>query len=113
MADLEIKSVLSSPDATKGLKLFFALHKGADGWMSQKQFDTFYWPSLKKVMDACINEGFILTLFVEGSYNSRLERFLELPKGSLHLWFDQTDIFRAKEMLGDRFSIEGNVPSSC
>ena len=112
MADLEIKSVLSSPDAPKGLKLFFALHKGADGWMSQKQFDTFYWPSLKKVMDACINEGFLLTLFVEGSYNSRLERFLEFPKGSLHLWFDQTDIFRAKKMLGDRFCIEGNIPSS-
>jgi uroporphyrinogen-III decarboxylase len=112
MADLEIESVLNSPDVVSGVKLFFALHKGADGWMSQKQFDTFYWPSLKKVMNACIDEGFLLTLFVEGSYNSRLENFLDFPQGSLHLWFDQTDIVRAKKILGDRFCIEGNIPSS-
>ena len=63
-------------------------------------------------MEACINEGFHPTLFVEGSYDSRLETFLQLPKGSIHLWFDQTDIVRAKKILGDRFSIEGNIPSS-
>jgi uroporphyrinogen-III decarboxylase len=112
MADLEIESVLNSPDAVNGFKLFFALHKGADGWMSQKQFETFYWPSLKKVMNACINEGFLLNLFVEGSFNTRLESFLDFPKGSLHLWFDQTDIFRAKKILGQKFCIEGNIPSS-
>jgi uroporphyrinogen-III decarboxylase len=61
---------------------------------------------------ACINEGLHPTLFVEGAYNTRLECFLELPKGSVHLWFDQTDIFRAKKLLGDRCSIQGNVPSS-
>jgi hypothetical protein len=112
MADLEVESVLNSPDAVDGLKIFLALHKGADGWMSQNQFETFYWPSLKKVMDACINEGFVLNLFVEGSYNTRLEYFLDFPRGSLHLWFDQTDIFRAKKVLGGLFCIEGNVPSS-
>ncbi len=112
MAELEIESVLNSPEAAGGVKLFFALHKGADGWMSQKQFNTFYWPSLKRVMRACINEGFHLTLFVEGSYNTRLENFLEFPEGSIHLWFDQTDIARAKKLLGAKFSIEGNIPSS-
>jgi hypothetical protein len=112
VADLEIESVRTSADLPEGLKMFFALHKGADGWMSQKQFDTFYWPFLKKVLMACINEGLQPTLFVEGAYNTRLECFLEMPKGSLHLLFDQTDIFRAKQLLGDRFSIEGNVPSS-
>ena len=112
MADLEIESVLSSPDMANCVKMFFALHKGADGWMSQKQFDTFYWPFLKKVLMACINEGLHPTLFVEGGYNTRLECFLELPKGSVHLWFDQTDIFRAKKILGDRCSIQGNIPSS-
>lgn len=112
MADLEIESVLTSADFEGCVKMFYALHKGADGWMSQKQFTTFYWPFLKKVLMACINEGLHPTLFVEGSFNTRLEYLTELPKGSLHLWFDQTDIFRAKKILGDRFSIEGNVPSS-
>ena len=112
MAELEIESVLNAADDANNIKIFFALHKGADGWMSQKQFDTFYWPPLKKVMNACIDEGFLLNLFVEGAYNSRLEYFLDFPKGSLHLWFDQTDIFKAKNTLGEKFCIEGNIPSS-
>ena len=80
--------------------------------MSQKQFNTFYWPFLKKVMDAFIKEGFLLTLFVEGSYNSRLDFIGDFPKGSVHWLFDKTDIFRAKKVLGSEFCIEGNVPSS-
>jgi hypothetical protein len=112
MTELEIDSFLNSSDLLNGVTTFFALHKGADGWMSQKQFSTFYWPFLKRVLMACINEGIHPTLFVEGAYNSRLEYFKEFPKGSLHLWFDQTDIFNAKRVIGDRLSIEGNVPSS-
>jgi hypothetical protein len=34
--------------------------------MSQKQFETFYFPTLKKVIDALINEGLICILFAEG-----------------------------------------------
>ena len=30
--------------------VFIPLHKGADGFMSNEQFEKFYWPSLKKVM---------------------------------------------------------------
>jgi uroporphyrinogen-III decarboxylase len=111
-ADLAIDSVLNSPAMARGMRVFFPLHKGADGWMSQKQFDTFYWPFLKKVMDAFINEGFKIALFAEGSYNSRLESVGDFPHGSVHWWFDQTDIVKAKKILGSEFSIEGNVPSS-
>ena len=90
----------------------FPLHKGADGWMSEKQFDTFYWPSLKKVMDALIKEGIICMLFAEGGYNTRLETVKDFPKGTVVWWFDQTDMVKAKKILGDKFCIQGNVPSS-
>jgi uroporphyrinogen-III decarboxylase len=90
----------------------FPLHKGADGWMSQKQFETFYWPQLKKVMNTLIDEGLIVTLFAEGSYNTRLDSVNEFPKGTVHWWFDQTDIVRATKVLGAKCSIQGNVPSS-
>ncbi len=80
--------------------------------MSQKQFETFYWPSLKKVMDAFIDEGLIQSLFAEGSFNTRLEYVNEFPRGSLTWQFDQTDMFRAKQILGDKCSIQGNVPAS-
>jgi Uroporphyrinogen decarboxylase (URO-D) len=112
IADLTIASVLKSPVASRIFMVTYPLHKGADGWMSQKQFDTFYWPSLKKVMDAFIKEGLIQMLFAEGSFNSRLESVNVFPKGSVTWLFDQTDMFRAKQILGDKCCIQGNVPTS-
>ncbi|MBN1189452.1 MAG: hypothetical protein JXA46_06860 [Dehalococcoidales bacterium] len=112
IADLTIKTVLRSPGITRSIMVMYPLHKGADGWMSQKQFETFYWPSMKKVMDAFINEGLIQYLFAEGAYNTRLESVNEFPKGFVTWLFDQTDMFKAKKILGDKCCIQGNVPSS-
>jgi hypothetical protein len=107
-----IHSILHSPGISRALTVIFPLHKGADGWMSAKQYETIYWPSLKKVMDALINEGLICLMFAEGSYDSRLETVNDFPKGTVTWWFDQTDMARAKKILGDRCCIQGNVPSS-
>jgi uroporphyrinogen-III decarboxylase len=112
IADLTISSIIKSPANSRIFMVTYPLHKGADGWMSEKQFDTFYWPSLKKVMNALIQEGLIQSMFAEGAYNSRLESINEFPKGTVSWLFDQTDIFKAKKILGDKCSIQGNVPSS-
>jgi hypothetical protein len=112
VTDLTINTVLSSPNISRGMRVWFPLHKGADGWMSRKQFETFYWSSLKRVMDAFIKEGLQIVLFAEGSYNTRLESVTDFPRGSVHWQFDQTDMLKAKKVLGSKFSIEGNVPTS-
>ena len=112
VADIQIANILNNPNIANMTMVTYPLHKGADGWMSQKQFDTFYWPSMKKCMDAFIEEGLIQSLFAEGSYNTRLEYVTDFPKGTVHWYFDQTDMKRAKEILGKNFSIQGNVPTS-
>jgi hypothetical protein len=112
MTELTIHSILHNPAIYRALTVIFPLHKGADGWMSEKQFNTFYWPSLKRVMDALINEGIICLMFAEGGYNTRLETVTDFPKGSVVWWFDQTDMVKAKKVLGGKFCIQGNVPSS-
>jgi hypothetical protein len=86
------------------------LHKGADGWMSDEQFNTFYWPTLRRVVMGLIEEGIVPRLFAEGGYNSRLEVIRDLPKGKTIWHFDYTDMARAKEVLGDVACIMGNVP---
>jgi uroporphyrinogen-III decarboxylase len=92
--------------------VFIPLHKGADGFISNKQFEEFYWPTLKKVIMGLINEGCFPFLYAEGSYNSRLEIISkDLPKGKTLWGFDQTDMKRAKEILGNVAAICGNVPS--
>jgi hypothetical protein len=88
------------------------LHKGADGFMSDEQYKTFYWPTFRKLMLGLIEEGCIPLPFAEGSYNSRLEIIRDLPKGKVVWMFDKTDMARAKEILGDRACIYGNVPGA-
>jgi len=112
IADITINSVLTSSNISEIVMVFYILHKGADGWMSQKQFETFYWPYLKKVMNAFISEGLIQSLFAEGSFNTRLESVNEFPRGAVSWYFDRTDMSRAKRLLGDRCCLRGNVPSS-
>ena len=113
LTPLIIHSILNNPRIANCLTVMFPLHKGADGWMSARQYETLYWPSLKGVMDALIQEGIICVMFAEGSYDSRLETVKsDFPKGSVSWLFDQTDMAKAKEVLGDTCCIQGNVPSS-
>ena len=91
--------------------VFIPLHKGADGFMSDAQFKKFYWPSLKAVILGLAAEGCVPFCFCEGSYNTRLEYLKELPRTSCMWIFDRTDMAKAKEAIGDKICIGGNVPS--
>jgi hypothetical protein len=91
--------------------VFMPLHKGADGFMSDHQFKTYYWPTLKAVILGLVEEGCVPYLFCEGSFNTRLDYLKELPKGSCFWIFDRTDMAKAKETIGDTLCIGGNVPA--
>ena len=104
-----VKAGVAAGKANNHSLIFIPLHKGADGFMSDKQFRTFYWPTLKKVIVGLVNEGLVPLLFAEGGYNSRLEVISDLPKGAAVWWFDQTDMVRAKETVGKVTCIAGNV----
>ncbi len=95
--------------------VFMPLHRGADGFMSNDQFEEFYWPGLTSVMEGFIKHNLIPGLFLEGGYNERLEylaEFAQKHKGKVLYWFDKTNMAKAKEMLGDYACIKGNVPGS-
>ena len=87
-----------------------ALHRGSDGFMSIKDFERFYWPTLKKAILKTIELGCITAPFWEGIWDQRLEYLLDLPKGKFIFWCENTDIFRAKEILGDHCCIQGGMP---
>ncbi|MBW2410174.1 MAG: uroporphyrinogen decarboxylase [Deltaproteobacteria bacterium] len=89
---------------------FIPLHKGADGFMSDEMFRTFYWPTLRKLIIGLVNEGMVPQLFAEGSYNERLEVISDVPRGKVVWWFDRTDMKRAKETVGQVACVAGNMP---
>jgi uroporphyrinogen-III decarboxylase len=103
---------LPPPTGNGYTRIFMTNTRGSDDFLSMKQFQTFYWPTFKKLVKTLIERGVTPCIFFEGNFTSRLEYLLEFPKGKLLARFDTTDIFRAKEILKDHVCIEGNVPSS-
>ncbi len=107
-----LEKPLAKPNEYGNLRIFMTNTRGSDDFMSMKQFETFYWPTFKKLVLTLIGRGATPCIFFEGNFTSRLERLLEFPKGKILVRLDTTDIFKAKEILKDHFCIEGNVPSS-
>lgn len=88
------------------------LHRGADGFMSTKQFDKFYWPQLKALLLRLIEGGVTPSVFYEGVYDQRLQYLRELPRGKTIGRFDRSDMFKVKEVVGDVLCIQGGFPVS-
>jgi hypothetical protein len=59
-----------------------------------------------------IEGGVTPNLFYEGSYDERLRYLRELPKGKTIGRFDRSDLFKVKEVLGDRICIMAGFPVS-
>ncbi|MFH1647980.1 MAG: uroporphyrinogen decarboxylase family protein [Chloroflexota bacterium] len=107
-----VESAVASSGASASPLVFIPLHKGDDTFMSGKQFEKFYWPTLRKVLLGLIDEGLVPMLFAEGRYNHRLEQVTDLPRASVLWHFDQTDMAEAKRLLGGSQCIAGNIPTS-
>lgn len=88
------------------------LHKGDDMFMSDRQFEEFYWPTLRATFMAMIEEGIVPMPFAEGRYTLRLKQIKDTPPSGVAWYFDQTDMALAKETLKGICCIAGNLPSS-
>jgi uroporphyrinogen-III decarboxylase len=87
--------------------------KGADPFMSEEQFEEFYWPSLRALIEALIEKGLLVYVFTQGCNDERLKYFAAFPPGNLVIHLESTtDIFKAKKVLAGKQCIDGNVPNS-
>lgn len=108
---IEIKAGLAAKN--NGVpRVFMPLHKCIDTFMSPEQFNTFYWPTLRRVIMALIDEGLNPMVFWEGDCTTRLETIKDIPAGKAVYWFEKTDMLKAKEVLGEITCLRGNVPLS-
>jgi len=90
--------------------VFIAIHGAVEGFMSVEQYKRFYWPGLRELMVQLIEQGFYPFVLVEGGSTSRLEIMADVPRGKVCYWFERVDMIKAKEVLGDKACIAGNVP---
>jgi hypothetical protein len=75
------------------------LWRGDKSFMSDKQFEKFYWPGLKRALQATIDLGYVPVPFFEAEFGDRLERLLELPKGKVIASVEHMDAIKAREIL--------------
>ncbi len=75
------------------------LWRGDKSFMSEEQFDRFYWPGLKRALQANIDLGYVPIPFFEDEFGDRLGRLLELPPGKMVISIEEMDIAKAREVL--------------
>jgi len=98
-------------DPLKRWPIFVPTHKPI--FMSPEQFDKFYWPSFKKVLDILIGAGHTIRVYLEGDWSPYWHHILELPKGKVLCDIDsQADIFKAKKEIGHHQCLAGGVQDS-
>ena len=93
-------------------RVFFPLHKAMDGFMSDAQYERFYWKPLRKIMMALIDMGVTPYIYTEGPYNTRLKFLADVPKGKVFYHFENVDMAEAKRVLGGTAAICGNLSIS-
>ena len=109
---LQIGGAIGQAQMSGNPRIFIPLHRGADGFMSNEQFERFYWPTLKALILALIGAGLTPAPFFEGGYNQRLQYLKQLPPGKVMGLFDRSDLVKVKEVLGDSMCIVGGMPIS-
>lgn len=106
------RNIIKTASRIPGKIIFIPLHWGLDGFMSPDQFKTFFWPSLREVTLKLIDNDLTPCLFWEGDVTSRLDIIKDIPPGKCIYFFERTDLFKAKKILGDTVCIRGGMPVS-
>jgi len=96
----------------EGKRVFMALHKGMDGFLSDEHYRKYYWSHLQQIILAIIDSGKTPYIYTEGKYNTRLDCLTEVPPGKVHYHFEDVDMAVAKKKLGGIACISGGFPSA-
>ena len=81
--------------------------------ISPPMWERFVWPYFYRLVNEVIDSGLIALLHLDSNWDRELQRFKEFPKGKVIVALDgDTDIFKAKEKLGDHLCIMGDVPAA-
>ncbi len=87
--------------------------RSASEMLSQPLWDRFAFSYFERIINEVIEAGIVPILHFDSDWTRDLARFKIFPKGKVILELDgSTDIFKAKEILGDTMCIMGDVPAA-
>ncbi len=106
---LYMAEMTSDPSRTLPVTLW--LHRGCVPFLSPKQFEKFFWPSLKYIICELWKKGIQTLVYAEGEWNPNLKYIVELPEKSIIYHVDRGDIREVHRVLGEKFCISGGIPN--
>jgi uroporphyrinogen-III decarboxylase len=102
---------LTTADPGNLVPIGFWMHRGCVPFVTPKQFDSHYWPTLKPCIEEFWKHGHQTLFYAEGKWRHHLETFRELPDRSIVFHCDQDDIFEVHRKLHDKFALSGGIPN--
>ncbi len=103
---------LTSADPQKLAPIPIWMHRGCTPFISKDHFETIYWATLKPIVEALWSQGNQVLFYAEGKWEAHLERFAELPAGSIVYHIDRGDPGEVYRVLGKKFCLSGGVPNA-
>lgn len=108
--ELKASQLMFKPEALpKKNMLGYTVYHPEGGFFNQKQYDELYFNVIKKYYLPYLENGCKLFIYGEGTHLYTMDRFRDLPKGSVILHLDQDDPFEVKKKIGDHISIIGGI----
>ncbi|TYO93915.1 uroporphyrinogen decarboxylase family protein [Desulfallas thermosapovorans] len=104
-----IKKGIPAIPPSKYNAVFIPLHMAP--FMRTSDFERFYWPTFKRLVDALAEAGYPSNLFVEQDWMRYLDYLYELPENTI-MRFEYGDPKLVKEKLGKKHIISGFYPLS-
>jgi len=104
-------NALAGADPEKNVPISLWMHRGCAPFISPKQFETYYWPTLKQIILEIWKRGHQTLFYAEGNWDTHLNYIAELPERSIIYHVDRGDIFEAHKQLGRKFCISGGIPN--
>lgn len=88
-------------------------HRTSNSFISPKQFEELAFPSMEIIVNRVVDAGLTPILHCDGDWLKNLKTLRRLPAKKIIIQLDGlTDIFAAKQEIGDHMCIFGDVPAA-
>jgi len=94
---------------TGSRQVLYGASRISGSWISREMFDDLFAGVFKDQIWSLHDKGYGITCHLDNDYTPMLDFFRELPEKSGFMHLDQTDMFKAKEILHGHTCLMGNV----
>jgi len=101
----------SGADPDKNVPIGLWMHRGCVPFLSPPQFEKFYWPTLKQIIQNLWARGHQTLFYAEGDWTANLKYMAELPELSIVFHVDRSDLAESHRCLGQKFCLSGGLPN--